>query len=499
MATQGLLAQLKPTANTDTILYEGPVDSSASTQLTIANDGTGSAYDVAIKDYCQKVTLDASTYKLHKGDIITHYQVDLNVASPLSVTANIAAGTQFISADKEKHLKFESYLVPSLTTIFVKVFSIRQVTLESTAGGFAVGDTITKGTAPNATTATVYDVFDDVGNNLMILQIGPSTINGTGTEFADGDSVSVGTNGAGTVSTGGVGTANNEFVFSTTTAGGIYKMYVNEAIEVFTDRTYRFDIGDTTMSGRDFKLSVEANGEWGPDGTAGNLDDGTEYTTGKTSSGSAGDGANGYVQYDLSANSNATAAYYYYDGGTGNAANSNYGGSDRVLQTSTNFTYNGFWAYDVHGTWTATDTFTVGGSTYTIAGTTPGAYGYVRDYTGSVLKFIKGVGSPDITTSDTFYDVPALAGGARSLIGVNSIDVASNAVEASHYITQGTTNGNNEVDRITSLVIGPGETVVVKSVTANNVFNLIGFEDSTTSFPTQTYTADSEGGGGGAP
>ena len=51
MATQGLLAQLKPTANTDTILYEGPVDSSASTQLTIANDGTGSAYDVAIKDY----------------------------------------------------------------------------------------------------------------------------------------------------------------------------------------------------------------------------------------------------------------------------------------------------------------------------------------------------------------------------------------------------------------------------------------------------------------
>ena len=51
-------------------------------------------------------------------------------------------------------------------------------------------------------------------------------------------------------------------------------------------------------------------------------------------------------------------------------------------------------------------------------------------------------------------------------MSVNSIDVASNAVEASHYITQGTTNGNNEVDRITSLVIGPGETVVVKSVTA---------------------------------
>ena len=90
MATQGLLAQLKPTANTDTILYEGPVASSASTVLTIANDGTGSAYDVAIKDYCQKVTLDASTYKLHKGDILSHYEIQLNTASPLSTTANLS-------------------------------------------------------------------------------------------------------------------------------------------------------------------------------------------------------------------------------------------------------------------------------------------------------------------------------------------------------------------------------------------------------------------------
>ena len=499
MATQGLLAQLKPTANTDTILYEGPINSSASTQLTIANDGTGSAYDVAIKDYCQKVTLDASTYKLHKGDILTHYEVQLNTSSPLSSSSNIAAGTTFTSTEKEKTLKFESYLVPTLTTLFVKVFSIRQVTLETAAGNFNVGDSIVKGTAPNQTTATVYDVFDDTVNNLMILQIGASTLNGTATEFADGDSTQTGTNGSGTISTGGVGTANNEFVFSTTTAGGTYNMYVNTGLEVFTDRVYRFDVGDSTMSGRDFKLSIDANGEWGPDGTAGSLDDGTEYTTGKTTSGSAGDGANGYVQYDFSANTNPTAAYYYYDGGTGTASNANYGGADRTLTTSTNFTYNAFWAYDVTGTWVSTDTFTVGGQTFTVDGTTPGAYGYVRDYTGSVLKFIKGVGSPDITTSDTFYDVPALAGAARSLINVNSIDVDSAAVEASHYITLGTTNGNNEVDRITSLVIGPGETVVVKSTTANNVFNLIGFEDSTTSFPTQTYTAGSDGGGGGAP
>ena len=78
-------------------------------------------------------------------------------------------------------------------------------------GTFAVGDTLTKGTGGDTTTATVFAVTDNV--NLMFVHVGPSTINGSGSEFADGDSVS-GTGGAsGTVSTGGVGTANNEFTF----------------------------------------------------------------------------------------------------------------------------------------------------------------------------------------------------------------------------------------------------------------------------------------------
>ena len=53
------------------MLYDAPVDQSASAVLTISNDGTGAAYDVAIKDYDQNLTLDATTYKLHRGDVIT--------------------------------------------------------------------------------------------------------------------------------------------------------------------------------------------------------------------------------------------------------------------------------------------------------------------------------------------------------------------------------------------------------------------------------------------
>ena len=78
MADQGLLGQAKPAGTTNTVLYSAPVDQSASAVLTIANDGTGAAYDVALKDFDQNLVLDASTYKLHEGDIITGYRIKVN-------------------------------------------------------------------------------------------------------------------------------------------------------------------------------------------------------------------------------------------------------------------------------------------------------------------------------------------------------------------------------------------------------------------------------------
>ena len=154
MANQGLLAQLKPSANTDTVLYRAPIDKSASTVLTIANDGTGSAYDVALKDCDQKLTLDAATYKLHKGDLISTYFITLN--TNLTNNTNIEVGDAITTTDAEKTFKFESFYIPSLTTKYVKAFSIREIPLESVTGTWVVGDTMTKVTAPNTSTATVY-------------------------------------------------------------------------------------------------------------------------------------------------------------------------------------------------------------------------------------------------------------------------------------------------------------------------------------------------------
>ena len=183
MAKQGLLAQSRPAANTDTVLYRAPIDQSASTVLTIANDGTGSAYDVAVKDYDQKLTLDASTYKLHEGDVISSYVVE--VGTPIPGTAALTAGSTITTTDKEKSFKFESFYVPSYTEIFVQAISIREVPIESVQGTFTVGDTLSKGAGSNTTTAKVYGV------TASLLFIGPSTINGTGTEFAAGDSKNI--------------------------------------------------------------------------------------------------------------------------------------------------------------------------------------------------------------------------------------------------------------------------------------------------------------------
>ena len=484
MANQGLLAQLKPTAATDTVLYRAPIDKSASTVLTIANDGTGSVYDVAVKGYDQELTLDASTYKLHKGDVISSYYITLG--TDLTDAVSVNPGQSITTSDGEKSFKVESFYVPDVTTVYVKAISIREFTLESITGTFSVGDTLSKGVAPDDTTALVYGV--DGG----LLYVGPSTINGGGTEFVSGDSVSATSGGVGTVSASpAITTAEEEFVFSTTTAGGVYNGYFGGdggLFEIFNDRTYRFDVSDASMTGRDLKLSTTVNGEWGPDGLFGTGDDGAEYTTGKTTNGTAGS-ASAYVQYAFGV-SVTPDPLYIYDGGTGTATNAGYGGGSRTLEASDVFEYPGFYIYDKVGTiGDSVDSFTLGAVTYTITAQSAGPYGYVKDYTGTTLQVIKGLNSADFAGTDTFRDVPKDTASVsnRTLATVSAVVVASNAVEASNYIVEGLANGNNEVDKITSLVVGPGEVVVVNSATANNTFSLIGFEDDSDSFTVRVF------------
>ena len=483
MAKQGILAKAKPGAATNTLLYKAPIDASASTVLNVtAQGGSNTSFDVALKNYDQKLTLGASTYKLHTGDVVTNYRYTLN--TPLPSSAGLTPGATITTSDGEGTFKFESFYIPAFTEIDVFARTIIPVTVESTSGTFAVGETFSTGTSPNDTTALIYAVAAGSGNT--IVHIGPITVNGSGATFAAGDSVASTGGASGTISSGGVGTANAEFTMKE--SGGTERMYLGVDLTILTDRTYRFDTSDATMSGRDFKLSTTVDGEYGPDlDFSQTSDNGTEYTTGKTTNGTAGN-AGAYSQYDFTQDTNLSGNLYIYDGGTGTAANANYGGSDRYLTTSDSFTYSQLYIYDKEGTVTAgSSTFLFGGVTYTLSSETTGPYGYIRDYSGTAAYVIKGVGSADFTTSDTFLDVPKLASGTRTECTISAVAVAETAYETQELLRKDNAITANTTEEIKSLVIGPGERLIVENNDADCSFVLVGFEDASTGFTTRTY------------
>ena len=486
MAKQGILAKSKPSGATNTLLYSSSVETSASTVLTVNEQGgSGTTYDVALKNYDQKMTLGASNYLLHEGDVVTGYLMTLNTALP--ATANLTGGTTITSSSGEDTFKFESFYIPPFTEIVVKKRAVRAVTVESVSGTFAVGETFVTGSGGNTATATIYAVAQ--GSGSTIVSIGPTTLAGSGSEFAAGDSITASGGATGTIATGGIGTANNEFTF--TESGGTEQMYLGVTLTVFTDRTYRFNVADSTMSGVLFKISTTVNGEYGPDGDfTATSDNGTEFTTGKTTNGTAGS-SGAYVQYDFTQDSSLTGSLYVYEGTTSGNAGAGYGGSDRYLTTSDAFTYTQLYVYDITGTWTnSTDTFLFGGVTYTITAQTAGAYGFIRSYSGTTAYVIKGTGSADFTTSSTFQDCPKLAGASRTAVTVSSIDVASTAVETQEYLRKDNTLAADSAEEIKSLVIGPGERLIVECAAAEANFVLIGFEDASTGFTTRTYVSE---------
>lgn len=495
MAKQGLLASAKPGATTNTVLYKAPIDASASTVLSVtAQGGSNTSFDVAVKDYDQHVVLDAATYKLHTGDVFTGYRFNLGTAVGADQGLNV--NQSLTSADGEKSAIFESFYIPPFTTVVVKSKAIRSVAVESVTGTFAIGNTISKGSGGNTSVATIFAVASGSGGST--LYIGPSTLNGSGSEFTDGDSITASGGATATISSGGVGTAANEFTF--TTSGGTENLYLGTSFEVLGDRTYRFDVSDSSMGSLVFKLSETVNGEWGPDGTAGNSDDGTEYTTGKTTNGTAGS-SGAYIQYDLTANTSLPASLYYYEGTTGTAANSNYGGTDRIINTSSSYSYDSVFVYNVSGTWVDnSDTFDYNGVSYTVTSQTAGPFGFVRDYTGTALYVVLGEGSANISGSDTFLDNPKLTTGTRSTVTVSSVTSSGATVETKHYVRKDNAITANTTEEIKSLVIGPGQRLVVENNDADCSFTLVGFEDSSTGFTTRTYaqTTGTSGSGGGS-
>lgn len=123
----------------------------------------------------------------------------------------------------------------------------------------------------------------------IIFYIGFFIINGIGVEFIDGDIVVIVFGGSVIILVGGIVVVVNVFVFLIIIVGGVYD-YVQNGLEIFVDCVYCFDVFDFFMIGRDFKLFIIVNGEWGFDGVIGGdfFDDGIEYIINKIINGIVG-------------------------------------------------------------------------------------------------------------------------------------------------------------------------------------------------------------------
>ena len=152
--TAGKLASAKPSATTDTLLYRSPIGSSASAVLNVTNQGSSSGtYKVALRDYDQVLTLDASNYELRKGNVVTTYQLDLIPG----VQANALVPGSLITTDSENATfrYLDVVTDDSIIEVPTKVDDVGNfnLTTSPTGGTLEPGDVVT---GANGLTALIY-------------------------------------------------------------------------------------------------------------------------------------------------------------------------------------------------------------------------------------------------------------------------------------------------------------------------------------------------------
>ena len=282
--------------------------------------------------------------------------------------------------------------------------------------------------------------------------------------FTEAESVSGGTSNA-SATLGFTTTAdaviNTKYLVSLTQGSGHIQL---ASVLVRTDRTYKFDLSDSSCNNYPLKFSADESEGHNADPTPG-----TEYTAGVSKVGTAGtSGAYTSIAVTESTEINIFA---YADGSPAGSTL----GVGFSLAVDEDPAYEEIYIYDVKGeALVAGDSFTVNSVTYTVlaSGVTPGPYGYVQSYdpVNAHLKIALGEGSAGFTAGTDFYDTPTLNNGTRTMaevvdgkiLTINSIGAADGSRAAGTYTISAPsgTTGSGTGDTYSIVVDGSGAATV---------------------------------------
>lgn len=241
-----------------------------------------------------------------------------------------------------------------------------------------------------------------------------------------------------------------------------------ENISVDAERIVKFDQSDSSNTGNTLRFSLSVDGTWGG---------GNEFTTGVTVSGTAGS-AGAYSQINLSPdNIQTNNQIYIYSEDT---AQLSAGGFLNIDLTPN---YTNIFIYDPSKTITTSDTFTINNVNYTVTAVDVGSYGYVSAVSGADIKVSLGLNSAAFVATDTFFDSPLEPASDRTEATVSSVS----SINAEDYIYYGKTIAANTTDRTTGLVVGPGQSLMVYSSSADLSYMVQGFSDKTNDFSVINY------------
>ena len=270
----GRLAASAPAATTNTVLYSTSQLNTASTVLLATERGGSAAtYRVGLKDYTQKLTLDASSYKFNRGNPVSSYK--LGVAPGIS-RSDATPGLQISSADFAKTASILDVVVDtSVITNYVKVKTYTSIGIDATgiSGTFQGGETVTGGTSGVSATfrgigTTMNIEIADIASGATTLKMSDGTASVGSSYFVLSDGITgytaevilVGTPTFYSGTTGGANVTVTRAQFGTSAAahrsGQMVSFFQDAGTTTTINEGAQFQVADTTLTVTDGTVIV---------------------------------------------------------------------------------------------------------------------------------------------------------------------------------------------------------------------------------------------------